>query len=177
MPETQIVLKPAYSGPATAANLTSEAAASVKLRLTCFESASYIMGFYTAKYSLTVTNCHYDDRHQRCYSTRCEHDSHPLDGWGGSSRLWPSGHPHGPCSCDLSAVDRRAAIRPRSTALAQPRSIRAFLRPCLDADLFDAPFSWRPQDRIRRHRDRGFVGHAGRPPQFPPMGQRHAWAS
>ena len=94
------------------------------------------------------------------------HKRHPraFHGCGRAGAIGPSRHAHGPRAGRLSAVDPFPAAQSAKPRVARPRSIRAVLRPRVDAAVLGAL-----SQRIR--------SLAGRPEELPPMGIEDAGTS
>src|SRR5579872_1609344 len=60
---------------------------------------------------------------------------HPGDGRGAESEVGPPGHADGVGARRLHALAERAEVRLRRSKMAEPRPLRAFQWPCLDAAL------------------------------------------
>src|SRR5262249_57693778 len=59
--------------------------------------------------------------------------SHAVDGRSPTGKVWSSRHADGAGAADLYALEPGDALRPTRSYLAEPRSVRAFKRSCLDA--------------------------------------------
>ena len=107
-----------------------------------------------------------------------QHDPHAGDGRGRGRQQRPSRHADGPGAGRVPVVDAAPALRSGRAALAESRSLRALLRPCVDAAVF--------ADSSGRHSRRSTPnGKVTDEPslsldeikQLPPMGQPHAGPS
>jgi len=80
----------------------------------------------------------------REHRTTChQHNSHQIDVRRARGRYLPSGQPDGPGTSGLRALEQTTPLRSVASIVASPRSVRPFLRPCVDAALFASACGWR----------------------------------
>ena len=98
--------------------------------------------------------------------------SHAVDRCGPAGEVRASRHADGAGAARLHALEPGHALRSAGSDLAEPRSVRALQRSCLDAAVVGAPSHRHPRGECRIRTARATRGFARRHPSLPPTRQQ-----